>query len=370
MKSQNIQSAMRRSAISLLVSLFACAQVFAADVKPAKTPTMTEVLAASKPSDWHVLDPVNTLYLELASGRVIIELAPAFAPKHAANITALARGKYFDGLSILRSQDNYVVQWGDPNGDDKQKRRPVGDAQRTLKAEFTIPFSNKLPFTRLPDSDGYAPQTGFSGDFPAARDAKCRPKGQFEAHEVRGVQRWYGGFHGCCQFVNEHLVRTNLMRLAQQPRARVGIDTSVVAIADVHKSLRDEHVFVAFRRVTVRHFGLRWSRRCAQFGDGLRIAAGQDFIATALLSDRCRRIGFVRRIGHMRAAAKSDDRDEAIAQRRFQATLSARHAIQFAGVGAGRLGTRSASSRRSMRANTSNREKGFFMKSSAPMRCA
>ena len=37
---------------------------------------MARVLAESKPSDWRPLDPENTLYLELASGRVVIELAP------------------------------------------------------------------------------------------------------------------------------------------------------------------------------------------------------------------------------------------------------------------------------------------------------
>ena len=58
--------------------------------------TMAEVLAASKASDWHVLDPANTLYLELASGRVVIELAPAFAPHHVTNILTLTRQKYFD----------------------------------------------------------------------------------------------------------------------------------------------------------------------------------------------------------------------------------------------------------------------------------
>jgi len=47
---------------------------------------MADVLAAAKPSDWRTLDPDNTLYLELASGRVVIELAPEFAPQHVANI--------------------------------------------------------------------------------------------------------------------------------------------------------------------------------------------------------------------------------------------------------------------------------------------
>ncbi|HET9189020.1 MAG TPA: peptidylprolyl isomerase, partial [Rudaea sp.] len=66
--------------------LAACLPLAAAAADKPKPPTMGEVLAASKPSDWHALDPQNTLYLQLASGRVIIELAPQFAPQTVANI--------------------------------------------------------------------------------------------------------------------------------------------------------------------------------------------------------------------------------------------------------------------------------------------
>jgi len=160
---------------------------------PAKPLTMSDVLAASKPQDWHALDPQNTLYLELATGRVVIELAPLFAPKHAANIKALVREKYFDGLAFLRSQDNYVVQWGDPHADaraeDADKPRSVGDAQRTLKAEFTVPISKDLPFTRLPDVDGYAPEVGFSGDFWSARDSKKNEAWLAHCYGALGVGR-------------------------------------------------------------------------------------------------------------------------------------------------------------------------------------
>src|SRR5918999_4151731 len=90
--------------------------------------TMADILAASKPSDWRSPDPENTLYLELAAGRVVIELAPQFAPRHAANIRTLVRGKYFDGLAITRSQDNFVVQWGDP-----ESNKPLGAGQKRLK---------------------------------------------------------------------------------------------------------------------------------------------------------------------------------------------------------------------------------------------
>ena len=139
---------------------------------PQKALTMQDVLDASTPADWRALDPGNTLYLELDSGRVVIELAPAFAPQHVANIRTLVRAGYFDGLTINRSQDNFVVQWGDAEGEDPAKARPMGEAKAKLPAEFTRP-SEGLDFTTLPDADGWAPEVGFVQGFPAARDPKA-----------------------------------------------------------------------------------------------------------------------------------------------------------------------------------------------------
>lgn len=127
--------------------------------------TMADVLAASKPSDWRPLDSNNTLYMDLPSGRVVIELQPDFAPKHAVNLRALARARYFDGLAVTRSQDNFVVQWGEADA-----KKPLGDAKKALPPEFTRPAAG-LSFTVLPDPDTYAPQTGFVNGFPAARES-------------------------------------------------------------------------------------------------------------------------------------------------------------------------------------------------------
>lgn len=125
-----------------------------------------DIIASSSPGDWRPLDPQNTLYLELPAGRVIIELAPLFAPHHASNIEALAREGYYDGIAVVRSQDNYVVQWADPDN-----KRPVKNAQRTLAAEFER-TARGIPFTPLVDPDTYAPEVGFSDGLPAARDPK------------------------------------------------------------------------------------------------------------------------------------------------------------------------------------------------------
>jgi peptidylprolyl isomerase len=137
-----------------------------ATAKPAaKALTTADLIAASQPADWRTPDPENTLYLELATGRVVIELAPAFAPLHAANIKTLVREKYFDGLTINRAQDNFVVQWGDADG-----TRALGTAKDKLAPEFTRAFSSSLGFAPVADRDGYAPVVGFAGGFPAARD--------------------------------------------------------------------------------------------------------------------------------------------------------------------------------------------------------
>lgn len=139
--------------------------VHAADKPTTKPLTTAEVIAQSTASDWRTLDPERTLYLELQTGRVIIELAPEFAPKHVANIIALAREGYFDGLAVMRVQDNYVVQWGDADN-----KREIRTAKKTLSAEFDRPAKG-LPFTALPDSDTYAAQVGFANGFAAARDS-------------------------------------------------------------------------------------------------------------------------------------------------------------------------------------------------------
>ena len=150
-------------------ALSASAQTPTAQPAAAKTKSMQELLDSSKPGDWRALDPARTLYMDLAAGPVVIELAPDFAPAHVANIRAMAKGGYWNGLSINRSQDNFVVQWGDPATEESTRKPLPKGAKAKLPAEFTRPLKN-LPFTRLPDVDGWAPEVGFSNGFPIGMD--------------------------------------------------------------------------------------------------------------------------------------------------------------------------------------------------------
>lgn len=160
----------------------------AAEAQPAKSRALADIIKESPAGDWRPLDPDNTLYLDLAEGRVVMEMAPAFAPLHADNIRTLAKERYFDGLAIIRSHDNYVVQWGDPE-DDEKKSKPLGSAQAKLASEYTAPIAADQHFTRLPDGDMYAPEVGFSNGFPVARDAKAGQTWLTHCYGAVGVAR-------------------------------------------------------------------------------------------------------------------------------------------------------------------------------------
>ena len=170
----------RRVALAIVVAAFMTTNInvaaFAQPVAPKSKSTYAEVLATATPADWRPLDVENTLYMDLPTGRVVIELSAAYAPAHAANVRTLVREGYFDGLTILRSQDNYVVQWGDPESENPApgKARAMKQGKKSLAPEYTRAMDNKLAFTRLPDSDGYAPEVGFSNGFPVGRNPNSK----------------------------------------------------------------------------------------------------------------------------------------------------------------------------------------------------
>lgn len=139
--------------------------------KPQPPRSAAEILAQSPASDWQALDLENTLLMELPQGPVLIALAPRFAPRHVANIRALVRGGYFDGLAVLRVQDGFVTQWGDPEEVPERARPLPREANAKLPAEFSAPLAS-LPFTPLKESDGWAPLNGYVDAFPVGADPK------------------------------------------------------------------------------------------------------------------------------------------------------------------------------------------------------
>ena len=148
----------------LLITLTAVAS--AAIAQKPKTPT--EIVAEAPAGAWKAIPPDEVLVLELASGgRVYIQLAPAFAPVHVANIQGLARANWWNGATVYRVQDNYVVQWGNNEGENPL---PSGVVEKP-PAEYERPLRG-LPVRALGYRDSYAPQAGHALGWPIAYDPK------------------------------------------------------------------------------------------------------------------------------------------------------------------------------------------------------
>ena len=131
------------------------------------TPSPAEVIAASQPAEWRALDPENTLYMDFPEGRVVIEMAPQFAPNHVANVKTLSREGFFANGAVTRVQDNFVTQWAQA----ADPARPPKVGVEKLNAEFTLPRVAIANFDVLPDPDTYADEVGYINGMTAARDA-------------------------------------------------------------------------------------------------------------------------------------------------------------------------------------------------------
>jgi len=91
------------------------------------------VFAATSATATHALelDPENTLYMELKSGRVVIRLLPDVAPNHVARIKELTRQGFYDGVVFHRVIEGFMAQTGDPTGTGR------GGSGQNLNAEFS-----------------------------------------------------------------------------------------------------------------------------------------------------------------------------------------------------------------------------------------
>jgi len=207
MTRQQLRNAFRSAAMPALIAagtVLAAPAASAGEVVKGR-PTVGDIVKASKPADWRALDPENTLYIDIPTGRVVVELAPAFAPGHVDNVRTLVREGWFDGQAFIRSQDNYVAQLGDPT----EKKEPV-KGKATGRAEFDVKLDKSVPFTKLPDGDIYAPEVGISNGFPSARDPKTQRMWLTHCYGMVGAARGNdpdSGGGAQIYFVNGHAPR-------------------------------------------------------------------------------------------------------------------------------------------------------------------
>jgi peptidylprolyl isomerase len=151
------------------ILLAAAAAMLIGGAPPKKLPTPNDIVAAAPASAWKTIPADDLMVLDLTNGgRIVIQLAPAFAPVHVNNIKLLARGGYWNGATIYRVQDNYVAQWGLNESD---KPWPAGVVSKP-PAEYTRPLKG-LTIKPLGSPDPYAPGAGFADGWPVAYSAKA-----------------------------------------------------------------------------------------------------------------------------------------------------------------------------------------------------
>ena len=112
----------------------------------------SEIVANSPKADWTAIAASDLLVMDLAPDakgkprRVVIQLMPPpFSQGWIGNIRKLAAAHWWDGTAINRVQDNYVVQWGDPNADDKAKAKPLpSDLMSVPESCYVVRFDDDL----------------------------------------------------------------------------------------------------------------------------------------------------------------------------------------------------------------------------------
>ncbi|MET1753990.1 peptidylprolyl isomerase [Novosphingobium sp. RD2P27] len=208
--------AIRLVAVSLsLVGLASLGSASAAP-QPAKALEVTQpaspakIVAAAPAKDWRTIRPRDLLVMDLpalgqsltpvgesvgtgeapvtkvapaAPRRVIIQLiAPPYSQGWATNIRVLAAANWWDGLAIVRAQDNYVVQWGDPEAAHPQLARRLPRSLQKMPPQDYLagppgdcgeyadicPPSSLSFFTSEAIRDVYADRAGFVAGWPVA----------------------------------------------------------------------------------------------------------------------------------------------------------------------------------------------------------
>lgn len=169
--------------------------------------TPGSVIEEAAPEEWVTIAAEDLLVMDLApdrdgnARRVVIQLMPPpFSQPWVENIRTLARASYWDGSSVNRVQDNYVVQWGQPDEGFGGTQKPVPEGLNVVpESEYTVNFNftrglletiydtfgkreavqEIRPRRRYGErydtfADPYARAVGFVGGFPVAMNMEPR----------------------------------------------------------------------------------------------------------------------------------------------------------------------------------------------------
>ena len=188
------------TALALALTATACAREAATDTEAevnsesaasaatvATAAVQEDVVSYAFPEDaWRDLDPENTLYIETDHGRIVVELAPEFAPTHVDRMKTLARERFYDFLVWHRVIDGFMAQGGGSRANANHRADLPG-----MQAEFTVARGPELEISELMDrqvspSIPQVGKAGFWNSFPAG----TQPIAQSMITATGQVQSW------------------------------------------------------------------------------------------------------------------------------------------------------------------------------------
>lgn len=134
----------------------------------APVPSPADIVSAAPTDDWEEIPADDVLVMTLTGGSTVtIQLVRDFAPVHVANIRKLVAAHFWDGTTVNRVQENYVVQWGDAS----EKKPLPANLQVAPAKDYTRSLAG-LDFRVLPYRDAYASRVGHAHGWPVASDGK------------------------------------------------------------------------------------------------------------------------------------------------------------------------------------------------------
>ncbi len=196
----------RLACLALPIALSALAFAPAGHAADAPAPPSPgEIVAGAPAAEWVDIPQRDLLVMTLAPApggsprRVVIQLiGKPFVQPWVENIRTLARAHWYDGVAVSRVQDNYVAQWGDPEGDDAARAKPLpAGLLKTGESDYTAAVASSPALAaalsprqpRLVRADAYAARAAFAEGWPVAADGKLQRAWPIHCYGYVGVGR-------------------------------------------------------------------------------------------------------------------------------------------------------------------------------------
>jgi cyclophilin family peptidyl-prolyl cis-trans isomerase len=168
-----------KSSMKATTLLASAMMVLGAAAPPAPSPSPGQIVEAAAASEWVTIAPADMLVMDLSpdtasnARRVVIQLMPPpFSQGWTGNIRKLTAAHWWDGTSVNRVQDNYVVQWGDAT----EKKALPGGLAKMAQSEYEsapVALSATTPDIYVAGNDG---GVGFQSGWPFAFAESGRTK--------------------------------------------------------------------------------------------------------------------------------------------------------------------------------------------------